>query len=179
MLFNVKPARELTGGSFYFNGEFNEMLVEVGSILSHGHSSAYNICKMDTPKMLTLYHNVYYFYLLQHIQEQVGAYLAKYQGSSLSQITNFLKTSDKISGEVLEEDVLSIIQILILEERVYSAPTASGDSIYIWAGSANVNFASKAFGAPCFKCDVAMSCHLGKENELCPSKCTYLNQWLG
>ncbi|GIX62610.1 RNA polymerase rpc34 subunit containing protein [Babesia caballi] len=33
--------------------------------------------------------------------------------------------------EVLEEDVLSIIQILMLEDKVYSAPTALGDTIYI------------------------------------------------
>ncbi|GBE60228.1 RNA polymerase rpc34 subunit containing protein [Babesia ovata] len=94
MLFNIKPARELTGGSFYLNGEFNEMLVE-------------------------------------HIQEQVGSFLAKFQGSSLTQITNFLKTLENISGEVREEDVLSIIQILMLEDKVYSAPTALGDTIYI------------------------------------------------
>ncbi|ORM39542.1 DNA-directed RNA polymerase III subunit RPC6 [Babesia sp. Xinjiang] len=141
MLFNVKPARELTGGSFYFNGEFNEILVE-------------------------------------HIQEQVGGFLAKYQGSSLTQITNFLKTSDKISGEVVEEDVLSIIKTLMLEEKVYSAPTATGNTIYIWAGGANVSFASKAFGTPCFKCDISNACQLSKEHEICPAKCNYLNQWL-
>ncbi|KAK1936375.1 RNA polymerase rpc34 subunit containing protein [Babesia divergens] len=141
MLFNVKPARELTGGSFYLNGEFNEMLVE-------------------------------------HIQEQVGSFLAKFQGSSLVQITNFLKSSENISGEVLEEDVLSIIQTLMLEDKVYSAQTAQGGTIYIWAGGSNVSFAQKAFGTPCFRCDIAQSCHLGKHHEICPVKCSYLSQWL-
>ncbi|GFE54280.1 DNA-directed RNA polymerase III RPC6 [Babesia ovis] len=141
MLFNVKPARELTGGSFYLNGEFNELLVE-------------------------------------HIQEQIGSFLAKYQGSSLKQITNFLKTSDKITGDVLEEDVLSIMQILILEDKVYSAPTGSGDTIYIWSGCSNVLFATKAFGTPCFKCDLASSCHLNKQHDICPAKCVYVNHWL-
>ncbi|KAK1443279.1 RNA polymerase Rpc34 like protein [Babesia gibsoni] len=142
MLFNVKPARELTGGSFYLNGEFNEMLVE-------------------------------------HIQELVGSFLAKYQGSPLSKITEFLKSSENISGEVLEEDVLSIIQTLMLEDKVYSAPTPLGDTIYIWSGSSNVTFAQKAFGTPCFRCEIAHSCHLGENHEICPVKCNYLKHWLG
>ncbi|CDR94605.1 RNA polymerase rpc34 subunit containing protein, putative [Babesia bigemina] len=141
MLFNIKPARELTGGSFYLNGEFNEMLVE-------------------------------------HIQEQVGSFLAKFQGSSLTQITNFLKTLENISGEVREEDVLSIIQILMLEDKVYSAPTALGDTIYIWSGSATPSFAQKAFGTPCFRCEQVEACQIDKYHDLCPSKCTYLKQWL-
>lgn len=116
MLNYLEPAVEITGGSFYLNGEFNEVLVE-------------------------------------HMQDKIGAFLAKNQGSNLKQITAFLQSCDTLRGEILEEDVMAVIRVLMLEEKVYSAVVANQQEIYIWAGGCNLTFVQRALDVCCYECE--------------------------
>ncbi|KAK2195692.1 bifunctional RNA-binding domain superfamily/YbiA-like superfamily/Forkhead-associated (FHA) domain/RNA polymerase Rpc34/NADAR/RNA recognition motif domain/SMAD-FHA domain superfamily/Winged helix DNA-binding domain superfamily/RNA polymerase Rpc34-like/Nucleotide-binding alpha-beta plait domain superfamily/Winged helix-like DNA-binding domain superfamily [Babesia duncani] len=138
MLSELDPAIEITGGSFYVNGEFHEQLVE-------------------------------------HIQEQIGAFLVKNQGSTIHQIAQHLKSSGKLVGELLQEDVLAIVNSLVFEDKVYSATVAQGQTIYIWAGGSSIQFVQDALLAPCFKCPVQNQCRLGGLDPVCPTNCQYLD----
>ncbi|EKX73665.1 DNA-directed RNA polymerase III, putative [Theileria equi strain WA] len=142
VLSHIEPADEISGGAFYYDGEFNEVLVE-------------------------------------GMKDQVAMYLSKNMGRTLTQITDYLKSSNTIQGDLLEENVLAVVNLLVLENKVFSGILENGKCIYIWSGASDPKFAEDAFSTPCFSCNLADECRLGVQDKFCPSNCDFLSKWLG
>ncbi|XP_954135.1 DNA-directed RNA polymerase III (-specific) subunit (RPC34) [Theileria annulata] len=136
ILSSLEPSTQITGGSFYNNGEFNELLVEklqeqICSFLSNNQGS--NLQQIIT--------------FLKETNIIRGLYIHIYWNR------------DKILQELLETDVNRIIKLLILENKIFNASLQNNQFIYIWCGNNNLKFIEDCFNVPCFGCNLSDSFH--------------------
>ncbi|CAJ1402326.1 unnamed protein product [Effrenium voratum] len=158
MLIDLEPSREISGGTWYKDGEFNSSWVEI----LREHCKTCLDKNPSRPVSLSDLHR----YVMQHPGPQVPT----------------------------EEDVLSIMKTLELDEDVTSTASADGSKCFMKRQTGSLNRPFDLFSArlpnflspmedspgqmlvPCLCCHLRNDCKAG--GRICPEKCEYLTRWL-
>ncbi|CAK9069837.1 unnamed protein product [Durusdinium trenchii] len=157
MLYDLEPSKEVSGGTWYKDGEFNSSYVET----LREHCLAF-LAQHPRPATQADLHR----YVMQHPGPQIPT----------------------------EEDILSIMKTLELDEDVTSVRTASGQKVFVKRRAGHFQRPFDIFAArlprflqpagemegsmvvPCLCCPLRNECKAG--GRVCPEKCEYLTRWL-
>ncbi|CEL92516.1 unnamed protein product [Vitrella brassicaformis CCMP3155] len=142
MLFELEPDKEVSGGSWYRDGEFDEKLIES---------------------------------LRQHCEDMISS-CGK---ATLSEIRQHLKTSGISKDDLPEEDIITVLRTLELEQKIVSFDDEGatiGDKIYQTTKWAQLEIYKEI---PCASCPVFRDCTQGGGSRIGPENCEYYTKWLG
>eukprot|EP00933_Yihiella_yeosuensis_P024616 TRINITY_DN19089_c0_g1_i1.p1 TRINITY_DN19089_c0_g1~~TRINITY_DN19089_c0_g1_i1.p1 ORF type:complete len:328 (-),score=62.95 TRINITY_DN19089_c0_g1_i1:22-1005(-) len=164
MLFDIEPAREVSGGTWYQDGEFNTERVET----LREQCMAYISDKGANERVVTL--------------EDIYTYV----------------TSNNGQKAPTEDDIVSILRTLVLDEEIISGMTPSGRKVYIKRGKKDLSGGhfsllagripnvltgmthtpadAQSLVVPCMCCPLKEQCQPG--STISPENCEYITRWL-
>ncbi|CDJ53751.1 DNA-directed RNA polymerases III, 39 kDa polypeptide, putative [Eimeria brunetti] len=183
ILSHMEPAKEIAGGSFYTNGEFNEQLVEqlrerLAMFLSNARSSTFSALVAFMRSSVALVDSLLPARLVQGQRRReewgvtkLAAAASAPHGSSALALTNAL--SDLGGASFTDEDISQLVATLECEDKVARIRTGT-ETTFVWNQSENLRLLDSV---PCIGCPLLGDC--SADGRVNPKECTYLSHWLG
>ena len=134
------------------------------------------VCEPDSASFVRYTENEFDHEFIEVLRNACLKFVLRQQKTTLKAISAFIHEKGLSNVELKEEDISSIVKILVYDGELDEIVRPGADPLYIPA----IMKQSSAVGAmevPCGKCPVYKDCKPG--GAINPQNCVYLDEWFG